>query len=570
MSDETLTRDTVELDEAAGLTRRAVELPLQPRLRLLCHVDLSRLGAATQPDLLLGSGSWVTVGRNAPLFRAPGNLARPLDDPTISREQVRIRWHRGAFEVEPLSAARRPVSVVDLSHAAEPRPLLEPARLAPGACLAIGDRALIGLEVATPRDPDADRLGIVGECESVWALRDEIADVALFRRPVLISGPTGAGKELVARAVHAMSDRARGPFVTVNCAALPAQLVESMLFGHRRGAFTGAEVEARGSFAAADGGTLFLDELGELPLALQPKMLRVLQDGVVVPVGAHAGRAVDVRVVAATNRDLTAEVAAGRLRDDLYHRVTAHHLRVPALSHRPFDIPELLVHFLSELRRERPELHWLWQGGTTWRAVVPCTFLAALLRAPWPGNVRELLNVAEQTARMNLEPRGFRAPPLGPAEPAVVPLDQEPMAEDLVGFAASALGLAHKTIRKLLDPVELGGVAARARREAWPESQRSAVLRELAASTLYGRLEATGYNQSQLADSLGTSRTTVVKLMRELGLPRAADLTLEAIEAARERAGGDLTVAARLLRVPPAALQAQLARLAESGQAAGG
>src|SRR5213078_421451 len=247
--------------------------------------------------------------------------------------------------------ARRPLHVVDLDGGAiggaAAAPVTGPIQLAPGACVAVGDRVLLGLELARVRAPDADRLGLVGESEVVWALRDEIRSVAQFGGAALVIGPTGAGKELVARALHHQSPRAAGPFVPVNCGALPETLVESALFGHRKGAFTGADADGKGLFRAADGGTLFLDELGELPVAVQPKLLRVLQDGVVTPVGAHEGRRVDVRVVGATHRDLEAEVRAGRLREDLYHRMAAHVLRVPSLAERRLDTPELFVHLLQ-------------------------------------------------------------------------------------------------------------------------------------------------------------------------------------------------------------------------------
>ncbi len=257
---------------------------------------------------------------------------------------------------------------------------------------------------------DADRIGLVGEHEILWALRDEIRSVAQFGRSALVTGPTGAGKELVARALHAESARARGPFVPVNCAALPETLVEAVLFGHKKGAFTGADTEEKGLFRAADGGTLFLDELGELPLAVQPKLLRVLQDGVVVPVGAHEGRRVDVRAVAATHRDLEAQVKAGGLREDLYHRMSAHVLHVPSLAERRFDVPELFVFLLGRLRQEHPTLGWLWESGRAWRPALPIGFMADLVRRPWSGNVRELQNLVERTARLNLHPGTFRAP----------------------------------------------------------------------------------------------------------------------------------------------------------------
>jgi transcriptional regulator with PAS, ATPase and Fis domain len=197
--------------------------------------------------------------------------------------------------------------------------------------------------------------------------------------PVLFVGESGTGKELVARAVHANGPRARRPFVTENCAAVPEPLLESTLFGHVRGAFTGAAASRAGLFEVADGGTLFLDEIGEMSPAMQTKLLRVLQDGEVRPVGGNRARSVDVRVLAATHRDLEALVAAGRFREDLFYRLNVVMLRIPALRERTDDIPLLVAHLL--------EKHAAGRGLKVTRAAMD-----RLVRFPWPGNVRQLEN----------------------------------------------------------------------------------------------------------------------------------------------------------------------------------
>jgi len=177
---------------------------------------------------------------------------------------------------------------------------------------------------------------------------------------VLITGESGTGKELIARAIHYGSSRAEGPFVPVNCSAIPADLAEATLFGHTRGAFTGAHTERKGCFELADGGTLFLDEISEMPLAQQPKLLRVLEDGIIVPVGATQGRRVEVRVLAASNADYHALIAAGRFREDLYYRLARFTVEVPPLRDRREDIHLLADHFLRLFAREmnlpRPSL----------------------------------------------------------------------------------------------------------------------------------------------------------------------------------------------------------------------
>jgi len=217
----------------------------------------------------------------------------------------------------------------------------------------------------------ADSTGMIGTSPAMVAVRERIARVAPSDAPVLVTGESGTGKEIVARAIHAASARAAGPLVVVNCAAIPPALVESELFGYVRGAFTDARADSAGLFAAARGGTLFLDEIGDLPLEVQPKLLRALQERAVRPVGAAAEVAVDVRVIAATNRDLEDMVAEGRFREDLYYRVHVLHVALPPLRARGDDVLELARHFLRGVE------------------LSPAA-ASALTAHPWPGNVREL------------------------------------------------------------------------------------------------------------------------------------------------------------------------------------
>jgi len=252
------------------------------------------------------------------------------------------------------------------------------------------------------------------------AVRHLLADVELVARsdlPVLVSGETGVGKELVARAIHDSSHRRDETLIQVNCAALPENLAESELFGHVAGAFTGAVRNREGKFELADGGTLFLDEIGELPVALQPKLLRALQQGEIQRVGSDKTLRVDVRVVAATNRDLERAVDGGRFRADLFHRLAAYPIHVPPLRERREDIPLLATHFLERGRRRL---------GLA-RVRLAERAREALAAADWPGNVRELQNVvtrgvlraadgvpAEQTVVVDLEHLDLRAPEAAP------------------------------------------------------------------------------------------------------------------------------------------------------------
>jgi PAS domain S-box-containing protein len=227
---------------------------------------------------------------------------------------------------------------------------------------------------------------IVGESDALRYVLHRVQEVAGTDTTVLIEGETGVGKELVARAVHQASDRSDGPFVKIDCAALPATLIESELFGHEAGAFTGATRRRKGRFELARGGTILLDEIGELPLDLQGKLLRVLQDGEFERVGGSGVLKSEARVIAATNRDLAAEVSGGRFREDLFYRLNVYPITVPPLRDRREDIPLLVRHFLPTLAT---------RAGRSVREI-PLAVLRRLEEHPWPGNVRELQNVLER------------------------------------------------------------------------------------------------------------------------------------------------------------------------------
>jgi DNA-binding NtrC family response regulator len=227
----------------------------------------------------------------------------------------------------------------------------------------------------------------VAESAAMRRVLELATRVAGHATTVLITGESGTGKELVARFIHQRSPRAAARFVAVNCAAIPESLMESELFGHRRGAFTGATEDRRGLFEEADGGTLLLDEVGELPLALQPKLLRALEEGAIRRVGDGQERKVDVRVVAATARELDELVRDGRFRDDLFYRLNVVRLHLPPLRERPEDVPALAAHFLAQAAARQGR-----SLSLTSRA------LARLREYPWPGNVRELRNALERAA----------------------------------------------------------------------------------------------------------------------------------------------------------------------------
>ncbi|RMH43051.1 MAG: sigma-54-dependent Fis family transcriptional regulator [Deltaproteobacteria bacterium] len=250
--------------------------------------------------------------------------------------------------------------------------------------------ALRGARPRLRAEPDDGAIaGLVGRSPAMRRVIREVRQVAPYKANVLITGESGTGKELVARALHDLSPRARGPFVAVNCGAIPPGLIESELFGHRRGAFTDAVRDKRGMFEEADGGTLFLDEIGELPVELQVKLLRALQEEEVRPVGASVAVRVDVRVVAATVRDLDADVAAGRFREDLYYRLKVVPIELPPLRERREDIPALVDHFVRRYADKHATAGMPVRGVTR-------EAMAVLVDYPWPGNVRELENAIER------------------------------------------------------------------------------------------------------------------------------------------------------------------------------
>lgn len=229
---------------------------------------------------------------------------------------------------------------------------------------------------------------VIGEAEVMRHLEGAIVRVGAFDCPVLVTGETGCGKEEVARAIHAAGARAGRPFVAVNCGAIVSTLAEAQLFGHARGSFTGADAATAGAFRAADRGILFLDEIGEMPLDLQPKLLRALQQREVTPVGATQAIPVDVQVIAATNRELAVEVAAGRFREDLFYRLNVIHLTIPPLRARREDIPRFVEHF----SRHFAAIY----GLSVWQP--DAAMMARFVAHAWPGNVRQLAQTIQKVS----------------------------------------------------------------------------------------------------------------------------------------------------------------------------
>jgi len=308
---------------------------------------------------------------------------------------------------------------------------------------------------------------IVGQDPRMMRVFEMVESVADTRATVLVSGESGTGKSMIARAIHRRSDRSGKPFVEVACGALPESLLESELFGHVAGSFTGATGDKTGKFMQANGGTIFLDEIGTSSPAMQVKLLRVLQELEFEQVGGSKTFKVDVRVILATNVDLAQAVAEGRFRQDLYYRVNVINIELPALRERRSDIPLLAQTFLDELRDDTNRT----VRGFSDEA------LAALEHYPWPGNIRELQNVVE------------RAVLLGKSE-MICPAD---LPRDIAGGSA----------------ITVSRVGSRTLKEALEEPERQIIL---------DVLESNNWNRNATADSLGVNRTTLYKKMKKLGL----------------------------------------------------
>ena len=227
---------------------------------------------------------------------------------------------------------------------------------------------------------------MIGSSKSLEKVREIMEKAAPTDARVLITGPNGTGKELVAHGLHEQSARAKGPFVEVNCAAIPSELIESELFGHKKGAFTSAVKDRKGKFETAEGGTLFLDEIGDMSLSAQAKVLRALQESRVTPVGSDKDVRVDVRVLAATNKNLEMEIKEGCFREDLYHRLSVINIQVPALDERKEDIPELVSHFLQQISKEQ---------GMSGRSFADQA-IVELQKLNYSGNIRQLRNLVER------------------------------------------------------------------------------------------------------------------------------------------------------------------------------
>ncbi len=378
---------------------------------------------------------------------------------------------KGAFEYLP-----KPFDLNELVSVVG-RALAEPARRA----------------VRSAPESEPDDLPLIGRSPAMQEIYRVIARLTQTDLTVMISGESGTGKELVARVLHDYGRRRSGPFVAINMAAIPRELIESELFGHEKGAFTGAHSRMPGRFEQAEGGTLFLDEIGDMPMEAQTRLLRVLQQGEYTVVGGRTTIATDVRIVAATNKDLRQLIQRGLFREDLFYRLNVVPLRLPPLRERVEDIPDLARHFFAAVEREGLPRKILSPGA-----------LDVMRRYPWPGNVRELENLVRRLAA------------LYPQEEISAALVEHEIASDIArpsgvaGEEGKPIDLSASVERYLADYFNSFG------NDLPPPGLHSRILREVEYPLVAAALAATRGNQVKAADLLGVNRNTLRKKIRDL------------------------------------------------------
>jgi DNA-binding NtrC family response regulator len=423
--------------------------------------EVSTAATATEARRLIAAGSFDLVVSD--IYLGDATAIELLDEIQAHDPDVAIILVTAQGTIETAAAARA-AGVFD--YLAKP---FRVEQLVATVRAALGGKPTPSTEVAT--GPESM---IVGSHPGIVEVYKAVARVAPLDMPVLVEGETGTGKELVARALHRYGANPNGPFVAVNCGAIPDTLLESELFGHRRGAFTGAERDRHGAIEQAAGGTVFLDEVGELPPPLQVKLLRFLQDGEIRPLGSESEVHVSTRVVAATNRELGEEVAAGRVREDFYYRLIGYRIELPPLRERTTDIPALVEHFRRRLRQRDIPVDIAGPSEAT---------LAMLAAQPWPGNVRELENLVQRAA-----------------------VD--------IGSLADA-----KAVSRLLAPAPADSSAD----EAEPKIGDELTLAELERLHIEAVLRRCGGNRTRAAQILGIERKSLYRKARRFGIDLDGD-----------------------------------------------
>jgi two-component system, NtrC family, nitrogen regulation response regulator GlnG len=512
---------TIKKSDRLSTTRRATV----PCLTVLAHPDPSRVGdRSALKGLLVGQST--ELSRLLPLFSATAaGTPAPLADPHLSRTPMLLRAASGGIEIDPQGFQVK----FEGTSLSAPR-ACRGEELSRGVVLELEGRVTLLLHHCSCR-PLTSVEGLLGQSDAIEDVRRELLRVADLDTPVLVRGETGTGKEQVASAIHAHSKRKGGEYVAVNMATVPESVAISALFGHAKGAFTGALQRHRGLFERASGGTLMLDEIGETPENVQPMLLRAVETGKILPLGDETERTVEARFIAATDADLERELSARSFSAALLHRLAGYEIRMPALRDRREDIAVLLMHFLrQELARvgeatRLPELSEL---------LAVSGFTARLCRHPLPGNVRQLRNIARHLVISN---RGAEQPVITPAVERLVASDATAPSDLPPSLAASA----QKT-------TSAGSTASPSTRPT-----------EIDEDSLIEALRKSGWSPNRAAASLGIPTGTLHDLMRKSGrVRRAADLSDDELRATAEACGGSTQAMADALCVSERGLRITL------------
>ena len=494
-------------------------------LTVLAHPEANMVGA--RAFLADYRGGWsLPLSRLAPDFEQLDGKRQPLADTYVSRQPTTLAWRPDGQQGGAVLLTPPPESKVLVAG----EPLLAPrllpeALLHSGVAIELSNRTAVLLHLRAWPTPQPD-LGLVGDSEALGTIREQIQQAAPFDVPVLLTGETGVGKELVARALHQASPRRQGPWVAVNVAEIKADTAASVLFGHVRGAFTGATQDHDGLFAQADGGTLFLDEIGEMAPDVQAMLLRVVETGELLRLGAKKGRQINVRVIAASDRSLDEN---GPLRAPLFYRLAGFRIHMPPLRERLDDLGPLLLHFRDEeLRRNHLEHLHAW---------FPAPLVARLARHTWPGNARELRNLvqtlvigAQRSERLG---KGFDLESWLSARTSFEKTPKPPIPIPHANTPPEFPTLTHTTPKPQPGPLTDEALATALARNHWS-------------------LVAT-------ARQLGIARSTLyLAIERSPTLRKAADVPVEELERLTQETGGRVDQMAELLRVSPRGLRIAL------------
>jgi two-component system, NtrC family, nitrogen regulation response regulator GlnG len=496
-------------------------------LTILLHPNVDFVGRVA-PLFSSIAGGCAELNRLEPDFIVPGTDERsPLAHAALSRKSVVVRTsERGDVVVEGALENQR----VLLDGALSAAPVTLPStRLEAGVVLELGGCVALLLHyVAVGREPRGD-LGLLGQSLAIRRLRTSIAQVADTTTHVLVRGESGSGKELVARALHSLSPRRERAFIAVNAAAIPKEMAAAALFGHSKGAFTGATTAKSGFFGEADGGTLFLDEVGELSRDVQGLLLRATREGEIQPLGEARPRRVDVRLITATDANLEAMVESGDFAMPLFRRLEAFTLHVPPLRKRPDDIARLFIHLLRSELRELGEYELLREPKEGKKPWLPNELMRALLAYPWPGNVAELQTVTRHVAITNRGETRFQW---------------------------------SDWLRARLEPQEKAAAIATAGHHPQPSRDDRPDARSLSDAEVLSAMEQSGFRVARAAEALGVSRSWLhTRIEFCEGLRHAKELGADEIISASQACHGVLSDMAVLLKVSEHGLKLRMSTL---------